>query len=94
MNARENYEVRVKLCRELRELEDSIEEVKSIREEYRLSKGDDRNFTISVYVSGKSFKYGLDKRTANRCFDSIVESLMMQREEAILSLKQTLKRII
>ena len=94
MNARENYEARVKLCRELRGLEDSIEEVKSIREEYRLAKGDDRNFTISVYVSGKSSKYELDKRTANRCFDSIVESLMMQREEAILSLKQTLKRII
>ena len=91
MNARENYEVRVKLCRELRELEDNIEEVKSIREEYKLSKGDDRKFTISVYVSGKSSKYELDKRTADRCFGSIMESLMMQREEAILSLKQTMK---
>lgn len=91
MNANESYEARLGLCRKLRDLENNIEEVKGIREEYKQSKGDSRKFTISVYVSGKSSKYELDKRTANRCFDSIVESLMMQREEAILSLKQTMK---
>ena len=91
MNANESYEARLGLCRKLRDLENNIEEVKSIREEYRLAKGDDRNFTISVYVSGKSSKYELDSGTAYHCLGSIVESLMMQREEAILSLKQTMK---
>ena len=91
MNADEMYGARVRLCRELRELESNLEEVKSIREEYEQSKGDNRKFTISVYTSGKSYKYELDKRTADRCFGSIVKSLMMQREEAILSLKQTMK---
>ena len=41
MNANESYEARLGLCRKLRDLENNIEEVKSIREEYRLSKGDD-----------------------------------------------------
>ena len=91
MNANERYEARLGLCRKLRDLENNIEEVKSIREEYKQSKGDSGKFTISVYVSGKSLKYELDKRMANCCFDSIVESLRMQREEAILSLKQTMK---
>ena len=91
MNANESYEARLGLCRKLRDLENNIEEVKSIREEYKQSKGDSRKFTISVYVSGKSSKYELDKRTANRCFDFIVESLMMQREEVIHSLEQTMK---
>lgn len=92
MNADEMYDVRVKLCGELRELENNLEEVKSIREEYKQSKEkDSRKFTISVYVSGKSSKYELDKRTADRCLDSIVESLMMQREEAVISLRQTMK---
>ena len=91
MNADEIYDARVRLCRELRELENNIEEVKSIREEYKQSKGDSRKFTISVYVSGKSSKYELDSGTAYHCLGSIVESLMMQREEAILSLKQTMK---
>lgn len=91
MNADEMYDARVRLCRELRELENNIEEVKSIREEYKQSKGDSRKFTISVYVSGKSYKYELHERTANFCFNSIVESLMMRIEEVILSLKQTMK---
>ena len=91
MNARENYELRVKLCRELRDLEYNLEDIKDIREVYNRTKGENRKFTVSISIQGKLYSYILDKKTADSCFDSIVGSLTMQREEVIHSLEQTMK---
>ena len=91
MNARENYELRVKLCRELRDLEYNLEDIKDIREVYNRTKGENRKFTVSIGVQGKLYNYILDKKTADRCFDSIVDSLTAQREEVIHLFEQTMK---
>lgn len=89
MKADEKYDIRVKLCRTLKVLEDEIDKVSDIKNKYIQTNGS-KKVTLSIYVDGETIQYELSETLANKCLENIKNSYIEQKHDVVQTLKQEL----
>lgn len=89
MTTDEKYNRRVNLCSKLRTLDDEIEKIADIRNEYGQT-NDNKKARLSIYFEGASYQYELSDKVAFDCMQNIYNSFAMEKKDIIETLKQEL----
>ena len=90
MTTDEKYDSRLRLLRILRTLEDEIEKLTNVKNEYNNSENN-KKATLNISVKGKNIQYELGDKDINRCLETIIHSFNVQKNDIVETLKQELK---
>lgn len=89
MTTDEKYNRRVNLCSKLRILDNEIEKIANIRDEYG-NTNSNKKVRLSICFEGGSYQYELSDKVAVDCMQNIYNSFEMEKEDIIKTLKQEL----